>query len=99
MELAPQLTIPNASNQGSNNIGGVTIEGKITRYELTKSGNSKILFATIFGNGLSMDIMLSPGPYTARVEVRSSTSSDRIIFSGVMKLPEESKVYIGRELF
>ena len=94
-----QLSFPNVSSPGFNNIGGITIEGKVTKYEYKKRGNGGILSATIFGSGASMDIIFTPDPFTARCEVRSSTTSKRITFTGVMKLPEESSVYKGRKLF
>lgn len=94
-----QLSFPNATGPGFNDIGGVTIEGKVTKYEYKRRGNGGVLTATIFGSGASMDIIFTPDPFTARCEVRSSTRSNRITFTGVMKLPEESSVYKGRKLF
>lgn len=87
---------------GWNGVGGVTIDGVITKYEIKegKSNSSPTVNLRFQGRGIgSANINItvnSSGQATARV---SGDFGDRITFSGMLRSIEESSVYKGQSLF
>jgi hypothetical protein len=87
---------------GWNGVGGVTIDGQVTRYEIKDSqkDNSPTVVLRFQGRGVgSATINVSvntSGQATARV---SGDFGERISFSGIIKSLEESIVYKGQSLF
>jgi hypothetical protein len=87
---------------GWNGVGGVTIDGKITKYEIQegKENSSPTVILRFQGRGMgsaSINMTVnSSGQATARV---SGDFGDRITFSGMIKSLEESSVYKGQSLF
>lgn len=87
---------------GWNGVGGVTVDGNVTKYEI-KEGNEKSSPAVNLrfqGRGvgsatISVTINTS-GQATARV---NGDFGDRITFSGIIKPLAESTVYKGQSLF
>ena len=87
---------------GWNGVGGVTIDGKVTDYEINE-GKSKSSPAVnlrfrgrVVGSAtINVTINLS-GQATARV---NGDFGDRITFSGMIKSLEDSSVYKGQSLF
>ncbi len=87
---------------GWNGVGGVTIDGKVTKYEV-KEGNSKsspTVNLRFQGRGVgsaTINITVnSSGQANARV---AGDFGERITFSGLIKSLEESSVYKGQSLF
>ena len=87
---------------GWNGVGGVTIDGSVTKYEL-KEGNEKgspALSIRFQGRGMgsaSINITVNTsGQATARV---NGDFGERITFSGIIKPLSESVVYKGQSLF
>lgn len=87
---------------GWNGVGGVTVDGKVTKYEV-KEGNGKsgpTLNLRFQGRGIGSAIINvtvnSSGQATARV---NGDFGDRITFAGTIKPLEESAVYKGQSLF
>lgn len=87
---------------GWNGVGGVTIDGKITKYEIKegKENSSPTVNLRFQGRGVGSAIINitvnSSGQATARV---NGDFGDRITFSGMIKSLEESSVYKGQSLF
>ena len=87
---------------GWNGVGGITIDGKVTKYELNegKEKQGPTLNIRFQGRGLgSANISVSvnaSGQATARV---SGDFGDRITFSGMFVSLENSTVYKGQSLF
>ena len=87
---------------GWNGVGGVTIDGTVTQYEVKEGKENQSPSANIRfqGRGVgsaSISISLNTsGQATARV---SGDFGDRITFSGMIKTLEESVVYKGQSLF
>lgn len=87
---------------GWNGVGGVTIDGNVTKYEV-KEGNEKSIPTVNLrfqGRGvgsatISITINTS-GQATARV---SGDFGDRITFAGIITSLESSNVYKGQSLF
>ncbi len=87
---------------GWNGVGGVTIDGSVTKYELKegKENQSPAVNLRFQGRGVgsaTINITVNTsGQATARV---SGDFGDRITFSGFIKSLDESVVYKGQSLF
>ena len=87
---------------GWNGVGGVTIDGKVTKYEVKegKNNSSPTVSLRFQGRGVgsaSINVTLnSSGQASARI---SGDFGDRITFSGIIKSLDESTVYKGQSLF
>jgi hypothetical protein len=87
---------------GWNGVGGITVDGSITKYEIKegKADTGPTVNLRFQGRGIgSATINLTintSGQATARV---SGDFGDRITFSGMIKSLEESNVYKGQSLF
>jgi hypothetical protein len=87
---------------GWNGVGGVTIDGKVTKYELIEGKKKQVPSVSIRfqGRGLgSANISINvntSGQATARV---TGDFGERITFSGMLVSLENSDVYKGQSLF
>ena len=87
---------------GWNGVGGVTIDGKITRYEIkqAKERANPSINIRFQGRGMSsatINVSVnSSGLATAKV---NGDFGDRITFTGMIKSLEESTVYKAQSLF
>lgn len=87
---------------GWNGVGGVTIDGKVTKYEVKEGKNNKnpTVNLRFQGRGMGSATIVvtvnSSGQATARV---NGDFGERITFSGMIKSLEESSVYKGQSLF
>lgn len=82
---------------GWNGVGGVTVKGRITRYEFRppkKPGKPGSLRATMIGSGGSADLFVRVSAYQCTAEV-SGNWGNRITLMGEIKHPSESNVYQG----
>ncbi len=81
---------------GWNGVGGITLEGKIGKYEHSSDNKSVNITMTAMGSGLGIvDIFLSvTGDGNGRVTV-SGNWGDRITFQGKYVSLEESSVFKG----
>lgn len=81
---------------GWNGVGGVTLEGKIGKYEHSSDNKSVNITMSAMGSGLGIvDIFLSvTGDGNSRVSV-SGNWGDRITFQGKFVSLEESSVFKG----
>jgi hypothetical protein len=87
----------NIGNLGANGTGGVTLEGKITDYQVDRSEKNKYTYiviraSTMAGNfEIRMDI--SPmGNATVRI---MKLGSNKLVYSGTIKSFQESSIYQG----
>ena len=87
---------------GWNGVGGVTVDGNVTRYEINegKENSSPSVNLRFQGRGVgsaTINITVNTaGQATARV---NGDFGDRITFSGIIKPLAESSVYKGQSLF
>lgn len=87
---------------GWNGVGGVTIDGNVTKYEIKegKENQSPIANLRFQGRGVgsaTINITVNTsGQATARV---SGDFGSRITFSGIIKPLDESVIYKGQSLF
>ena len=87
---------------GWNGVGGVTLDGKVTKYEVKEGKGDAMPSVSIRfqGRGVGSAIinvsLNSSGQATARV---NGDFGERITFSGMIKPLDESNVYKGQSLF
>lgn len=87
---------------GWNGVGGVTIDGEITKYEVKEGKGDKMPTVSMrfrgrgTGSAIVNITLNTSGQATARV---NGDFGDRITFSGNIKSLEESTVYKGQSLF
>ncbi|NJN26288.1 MAG: DUF4251 domain-containing protein [Cyclobacteriaceae bacterium] len=87
---------------GWNGVGGVTIQGNVTKYEL-KAGKAKgnpVVTLRFQGRGMgAATLAISVNPTGQAMAKVNGDFGDRIIFSGIIKALSESAVYQGSSLF
>lgn len=87
---------------GWNGVGGVTVDGQVTKYEIKegKENSSPTVNLRFQGRGVGAAMINvsidTSGQATARV---NGDFGDRITFSGIIRSLEESSVYKGQSLF
>ena len=86
---------------GLNGLGGVTVDGQFSKYDLRtdKKGNV-MLSLSVMGSGISarVDITLYAGSNEATVNILPNFSSNRLTLSGVILPLHKSRVFKGRSL-
>ena len=91
----------NITVSGPNGLGGVTVEGSFSNYELKKDKKGNIsLSINVMGTGISarVDITLYEGSNKATVSIIPNFNSNRITLNGVIVPIEKSSVFKGRSL-
>jgi len=88
---------------GWNGIGGITLEGNVTKYEVREpkkegTGASVKAFMMSAPRSVDIEIRISSGSF-ADATIRSNTTSGRIRFTGQLVHPAESSVYKGQRRF
>jgi len=86
---------------GPNGLGGVTVEGIFSDYELKKDKKGNIsLSINVMGTGISarVDITLYEGSNKATVSITPNFNSNRMTLNGVIVPIEKSSVFKGRSL-
>lgn len=86
---------------GPNGIGGVTVDGTVSDYEMKtdKKGNISISM-NVMGTGISARVFISlpKGTNKATVEINPNFNSNRMTLNGVIVPVQKSSVYKGRSL-
>ncbi len=84
---------------GPNGLGGVTVDGKVSSYEVKadKRGNLR-LSMNVMGTGISarVDIELTAGSNSASVTILPNFNSNRLTLNGVLLPLHKSVVFKGR---
>jgi len=87
------------SGLGQNGVGGVSVRGKVTKYEVKKNEKKGTYFITLFVSSAlgSFDIRLDSNPdgQIASASVQGSTSSGRVQYRGILVPLQLSTVYKG----
>lgn len=89
----------NVPVSGPNGIGGVTVEGRVTNYEVKKDKKNNVRVSmNVMGTGISarVDISLPYGGNHASVDITPNFNSNRLSLSGTLLPIEKSNVYKGR---
>ena len=86
---------------GPNGIGGVTVDGSVSDYEVKtdKKGNLS-LSMNVMGTGISarVNISMPKGTNKATVEINPNFNSNRMTLNGVVLPRQNSSVFKGRSL-
>lgn len=86
---------------GPNGLGGVTVEGRFSEYDLKKDKKGNVsLSINVTGAGISAraDITLYNGSNKATVTITPNFNSNRITLNGVIFPLDKSNVFKGRSL-
>lgn len=86
---------------GPNGLGGVTVEGSFSDYDLSKDKKGNLnLSINVMGTGISarVDIILFKGSNKASVNITPNFNSNRMTLNGVIVPIEKSTVFKGRSL-
>lgn len=86
---------------GPNGLGGVTVEGTFTEYDLKKDKKGNVtLSINVMGTGISarVDITLYQGGNNATVSITPNFNSNRMTLNGVIVPLHKSSVFKGRSL-
>lgn len=84
---------------GPNGVGGVTVEGSFSKYDLKKDKKGNLsLKMNVTGSGISasVDIMLYNGSNKASVDILPNFNSNRISLEGAILPLAKSRVFKGR---
>ncbi|HBH25013.1 MAG TPA: hypothetical protein DDY13_16535 [Cytophagales bacterium] len=89
---------------GWNGIGGITIDGKVTKYEVSPGKKAKSAISIRMntmapGTGPANIIMTVTSDGHARATVSGAFSNDRLTFTGKLSPLEMSNIYKGTSLF
>ncbi len=96
---AVQIALNN-SRIGRNGLGGETVDGRVTQYEVKDFGPKKgvMIKLTLFGSGtFHLILNVSSGGY-ATVDL-SGIYGQRLTFSGELEPLEGSNIFLGRTTF
>lgn len=86
---------------GPNGLGGITVEGRFSEYDLKKDKKGNVsLSINVTGTGISAraDITLYNGSNKATVTITPNFNSNRITLNGVIFPLDKSNVFKGRSL-
>ncbi len=89
----------NVPMSGPNGIGGVTVEGSISSYEVEKDKKGNVsLEMNVMGSGISARVYITmrPGNNNASVTILPNFNSNRLTLDGVLLPSELSNVFKGR---
>lgn len=91
----------NVPVSGPNGLGGVTVDGSVSSYEVEKDKRGNLLLTmNVLGTGISarVDITLYKGSNEASVTITPNFNSNRMTLSGQIVPIEKSKVFKGRSI-
>lgn len=86
---------------GPNGLGGVTVDGKVSSYEVkTDKKGTLYLFMNVMGTGISarLDISMPKGTNNATVTITPNFNSNRLTLNGVILPSFKSSVFKGRSI-
>lgn len=99
-EAAVQIAF-NIPASGPNGLGGITVEGRVTDYQVKTDKKENISVSmNVMGTGISarVDITLPKGSNRATVTVLPNFNSNRLTLIGKLIPMNESNVFKGRSL-
>ena len=91
----------NIPSAGPNGVGGVTVEGGFSKYDVKKTKRGDIILSmAVMGTGISatVDITLYEGSNKATVNILPNLNSNRITLEGRILPLSQSRVFKGRSL-
>ena len=91
----------NIAAAGPNGLGGVTVDGKVSSYEMrTDKRGTLYLSMNVMGVGISarLDISMPKGTNNATVTITPNFNSNRLTLNGVILPAFKSSVFKGRSI-
>lgn len=91
----------NVPVSGPNGIGGITVDGNISNYEVKKDKKGNInVSMNVMGTGISalVNISLYSGSNKASVTITPNFNSNRLTLTGVIVPSSSSRVFKGRSI-
>lgn len=91
----------NTPSGGPNGVGGITVEGKLSKYDLKEDKKGNISLAmSVIGTGISasVDVIIYKGSNKAKVDILPNFNSNRMTLEGKVILSAKSNVFKGRSL-
>ena len=91
----------NIPSAGPNGLGGVTVDGKVSSYEMrTDKKGTLYLSMNVMGVGISarLDISMPKGTNNATVTITPNFNSNRLTLNGVILPAFKSSVFKGRSI-
>lgn len=91
----------NIPSAGPNGLGGVTVNGKVSSYEMrTDKKGTLYLSMNVMGVGISarLDISMPKGTNNATVTITPNFNSNRLTLNGVILPAFKSSVFKGRSI-
>ena len=91
----------NVPVSGPNGIGGITLDGNISNYEVKKDKKGNInVSMNVMGTGISafVNISLYSGSNKASVTITPNFNSNRLTLTGVIVPSSSSRVFKGRSI-
>lgn len=86
---------------GSNGVGGFTIDGRITKYEVKKNEKKKSYYISFWvqspGGSFDVSLNISESGYTS-ASVSSATMGGRLSYYGKLEPIQKRKIYKGNSL-
>ena len=86
---------------GPNGLGGITVEGKVSSYEVKTDRKGNVyLTMNVMGTGISarLDISMAKGTNRATVNISPNFNSNRLTLNGVVLPSQRSNVFKGSSL-
>lgn len=83
---------------GLNGLGGITVEGSVSRYEVNKDKKGNVFVKMgVMGKGISAQLFISlwKGANKATVNIMPNFNSNNLTLNGMMWKPERSNVFKG----
>lgn len=84
---------------GPNGLGGVTVDGSVSSYEVKKDKKGNLLLSmNVMGAGISarVDISMPKGTNQATIDISPNFNSNRLSLRGIVLPLEKSNVFKGR---
>ncbi|WP_299229461.1 DUF4251 domain-containing protein [uncultured Bacteroides sp.] len=91
----------NIPASGPNGLGGITLDGTVSNYEVKKDKKGNIQVSmNVLGTGISamVDISLYSGSNKASVTILPNFSSNRMTLNGIIIPSSKSRVFKGRSI-
>lgn len=91
----------NIPASGPNGLGGITLDGNVSKYEVKKDRKGNIhVSMNVMGTGISamIDIDLYKGSNKASVTISPNFNSNRMTLTGVVVPSSDSRVFKGRSI-
>ena len=83
---------------GLNGLGGITVEGSVSRYEVNKDKKGNVFVKMgVMGKGISAQLFISlwKGANKATVNIMPNFNSNNLTLNGMMWKPERSNIFKG----